>query len=470
MTSTPKLGFLALFGQGFGALAPPYNCILIGAVVAGFAAGATPAVFLLAGTGITFYALMIIYLARHVRSSGGLYNAVQQGLGQRGALWYAAALLANGFFSIPATVISASNLMQLMLASAFPRIPWLSNNWLPWAVLLLCGAVVVTCRGAELSGRVIVGILAAGMTAIAGLDFSILYHIGWANIPWGALFIPAIGRGDHALLMGTGIAFITFAGSEGAVFLSEEAKNPRRDIPLSVILSILFSLVFYVLTALAFVAALPGEAIARVWADGGAMVIRTLCSVYIGAWYGYVTLALIALAAIAGVISFINYIARLILALARDGYLPAALGAVNRSQSPHNAIALLAAGCGATFAGGVAMAGFGEDASLLLYSWLYVSVSLFLLAGYLIVCCATWRLASRAGDPFRYRVVVPLVTFMLMLLAAVAQFTPPPPRPFDYAVWTALAILLVAFLSVEGLLKRRVQAGARFVHPAPPPG
>ncbi len=64
----------------------------------------------------------------------------------------------------------------------------------------------------------------------------------------------------------SGVIF-SYLGFRQAVDLAGEAKNPQRDVPRALIISILIGVALYVLLQLVFVAAVPGSLLAKGWAS-----------------------------------------------------------------------------------------------------------------------------------------------------------------------------------------------------------
>ena len=77
---------------------------------------------------------------------------------------------------------------------------------------------------------------------------------------------PTASRASCSRSRPSGIIF-SYLGFEQADQLAGEAKNPKRDIPIAVIGSIVLGLIIYILLQLVFLLALPASAIGE-WCDG----------------------------------------------------------------------------------------------------------------------------------------------------------------------------------------------------------
>ena len=76
--------------------------------------------------------------------------------------------------------------------------------------------------------------------------------------------------GVKGILLAIPLSGIVFAylGFEQADQLAGESKNPKRDIPIAVIGSIILGLIIYILLQLVFLLALPSSSIGAKWCDG----------------------------------------------------------------------------------------------------------------------------------------------------------------------------------------------------------
>ena len=77
-------------------------------------------------------------------------------------------------------------------------------------------------------------------------------------------FNPDKAHGILAAVSTGGIIF-SYLGFEQADQLAGESKNPRRDIPIAIIGSIVLGIIIYTALQIAFLGALPPSAIGRTW-------------------------------------------------------------------------------------------------------------------------------------------------------------------------------------------------------------
>ncbi|MEU3492099.1 APC family permease [Kitasatospora cineracea] len=197
------------------------------------------------------------------------------------------------------------------------------------------------------------------------------------------------GAGWHGVLQAAGFLFFAFAGYARIATLGEEVRDPQRTIPRAIPTALGITLVVYAAVALAVLAVLGPDQLARSAAPladavraagvpGLAPVVR------VGA----------AVAALGSLLALILGVSRTTLAMARDRHLPHVLAAVHpRFGVPHRAelavgavVAVLAAT--ADVRGAIGFSSFG------------------VLAYYAVANAAAWTLTPAEGRPPR---IVPVL-------------------------------------------------------------
>ncbi|MCG5212353.1 amino acid permease [Streptosporangium soli] len=112
--------------------------------------------------------------------------------------------------------------------------------------------------------------------------------------------------------------FFSYIGFDAASTAGEEAKNPRRDLPLAILLSLLIVTVIYVLVALAAVGAMPWQELA----GSEASLAKVLETATNSTWPSII-LSVGAVVAITSVVLTVLYgQTRILFAMSRDGLIP----------------------------------------------------------------------------------------------------------------------------------------------------
>jgi APA family basic amino acid/polyamine antiporter len=147
-------------------------------------------------------------------------------------------------------------------------------------------------------------------------------------------FIPFAPKGFGTVLSATGFVFVSYAGLLKIASVAEEIQNPKRNIPLGMIISLVVVSIFYALMVFVTTGVLDAAELSRSMtpiSDGAFVIMGRLGSIALG------------IAAILAFLSTANAgimtAARSLVPLSRDGLLPGFFGDINRRfQTPHCAL------------------------------------------------------------------------------------------------------------------------------------
>jgi amino acid transporter len=157
------------------------------------------------------------------------------------------------------------------------------------------------------------------------------------NFSAGGGFSPFGAHGIFAALP-LGVVF-ALEGFEQAIQVGGEARNPARDIPRAVIISMIIGTIIYLLLEVAFIGAIQPKNVAKSWADpipgvGGFGPYATLATVAGVGWLATI-LYIDAVVSPAGTgLVYAGTSARLSYALGRNGYVPPGLARIDRRGVP----------------------------------------------------------------------------------------------------------------------------------------
>jgi len=393
-----SLPLITLYGLGTIIGAGIY--VLTGKV-AGAAGLYAPLAFAVAGVVALFTALSFAELASRFPRSAGEALYVHEGFGQP---WLT---LAVGFALAAAGMISAATLANgfvgyLHLFLATPR--WLIVCVLVLALGLLAAWGIVESVWVATVTTVIEVLGLLLIIAVAGGSFATLP----ARLP--ELLPPAQGAAWSGVLLGAFLAFYAFLGFEDMVTVAEEVREPRRNMPLAILLATGGATVLYMLIALVAVLSVAPAELAQSEAPLAVIYARATGA---SPWF----IGLIGLiAAINGALIQIIMGSRILYGMAREGWLPRRLDYVHpRTQTPIATTALMTVGV------------------LLLALWLPLvtlakATSFILLAVFTLVNLALIRIQRRApapADVLRVPRWVPVVALALTLAILVFQVLAP---------------------------------------------
>ena len=289
--------------------------------------------FVLAAIVAGLTAVCYAELAGAVPVAGSSYSYAYATLGELTALCVGACLLLEWGVAAAAVAVGWSEYVNQLLDNLFGvQIPEALSNApeqggvfnLP-AVLLVVMCALLLMRGASESAKTNAVMVAVKIAVL--VMFIVIGATGWdsANLSDFAPF------GVSGITAAAGVIFFSFIGLDGVATAGEEAKNPRRNLPLAIMISLLIVTTLYVLVALIGVAAQPYTE----FEDQEAGLAQILQNVTGSSWPG-TALAAGAIISIFSVTLVSLYgQTRILFAMSRDGMIPELFHKVNpRTLTP----------------------------------------------------------------------------------------------------------------------------------------
>ncbi len=392
-------------------------------------------------------------LAKELPSAGGLYTYAARTLGPYTGFLVAWFFLLFEPLVAPFLFLECGWAMHEVMSS---EAGWsYSGQW--WIWVLAVGAVVflLTYRDIRISTNagVILGLFEIGVFAALAI-WILISKAGDLNLqPFNPNHAPegaftGVGKGMV-------FAILAFIGFEASAPLGEEAKNPRRTIPLAVVGSCLAIGLFYVLLSYAWVF---GEGFNQfvAKAGGSADPWRELAKVFWGGGWVLVFAAIIN-SIIANSNAGFNAATRVYYAMARNGIAPKALGRTHpKFKTPHIAILVNL---------GIALA----LSFILGWKWgplngfiiIATAATIVVILVYMLVMLGSMRYyltVRRDGfNPFLH-LVFPIAGIVLFAFPLYYQYRPLPPYPIRYAPWFALGWVIAGL--ILGLILMRTKPEA----------
>ncbi|MGW6055999.1 amino acid permease [Streptomyces sp. NPDC055189] len=286
-------------------------------------AEAGPAVavsYFLAAVTCIFTAFSFAELGGAIPVSGSSYSFAYASLGERTAFLVGWCLLLEYGVSVSAVAVGWSQYLNELLdsltgwqlpdaLSAGPGEGGVVN--LPAVIVILLAAVLLV-RGIRES--------AGATAAMAVLKIGILLlflAIAFTAFKAGNL-TPFAGAGVSGITAGASLAFFSFIGFDAITTAGEEVKNPRRNIPIAILVCIGVVTLLYVAVALGAIGALGADAVADKPAALSLVVDKVTDSAVGGG-----IIAFGAVVAIASVVLAVMYgQTRILMSMSRDGLIP----------------------------------------------------------------------------------------------------------------------------------------------------
>jgi APA family basic amino acid/polyamine antiporter len=323
------------------------------------------------------------------------------------------------------------------------------------AVLIVALVTVVLVIGIQESASfntALVGIKLAAVLFVICVGAFYVKRANWHPFaPFGFTGIQMfghtlLGQSDAGgrpvgMLAGAALAFFAYIGFDSVSTHSEEAKNPQRDVPIGIIVSLVLCTLLYIGVVAVLTGMVPYDQL-----DINAPVSDAFRRVGLR-WAQF----LVALAGIAGITSVLLVTmlsqARILLAIARDGLLPPGFfGAVHeRYRTPWKS----------TLVTGLFV---GSLAAFLPISVLLLLVNMGTLFAFVIVCAAVLimrRTHPDAERPFRVP-LVPLVPILGIASCLLLMFSLPSENWLRLFVWLAIGLVIyVSYGRKHSTLRRR---------------
>jgi amino acid transporter len=208
---------------------------------------AAPLAFAIGTLAMALIALSFVAFTHRVAHAGSAYAYISHTFGNRMGFIAGCALLltylgfATGLNALVGSFISAA-LKGLGID--------IGQGWIAIACASMALAWWLAYRDMRLAGRIMLGLEAVVIVGITGLCIGILMQVHPGMEETAATFRPSANFNGWAGL-GFGMVFtiLSFAGFEGAATLGEETHNPRRNIPIALLATVLGSGMFFVFVA-----------------------------------------------------------------------------------------------------------------------------------------------------------------------------------------------------------------------------
>ncbi|MEH0197493.1 amino acid permease [Caulobacter sp. CCNWLY153] len=276
--------------------------------------------FVIAGITAALTALCYAELGSTIPVSGSSYSYAYATLGEFVAFLVGACLLLE--YAVSASAIAVGwgqylnelfvDLFGWRLPDALAKPPGAGGVFNLPAVVLVGSCMVLLLRGAKESTTINAVLVVAKLLVL--LFFVVIAFTGFNSenlTPFAPMGVAGIGAAASSI-------FFSYIGIDAVSTAGDEVKNPRRNLPLGVVLSLLIVTAVYVLVAIAAVGAQPWTAFAGQEA-GLAVILRNLT----GAGWTSLVLCLGAIISIFSVTLVVMYgQTRILFAMSRDGLLP----------------------------------------------------------------------------------------------------------------------------------------------------
>jgi len=304
-----KLGLKAIVAMGVGGMVGGGIFSVLGLAM-GVSGHAAPLVFAIGGVIALLTGMSYAKLGLTFRSAGGSFTYLEHAFTHRNIAGVAGWLLIGGYVGTLAlysyTFGAYGSAMLGGEAGAHP----LMHHLLSSMVLLVF--LGVNLYGVSAAGNsevliVIVKVAILLLFAVTGLFYVRADHI-----------LPVLNKGGASVIMAAGLIFVAYEGFELIPNAVADMKNPEKDLPRGILLSIVIALVLYVLVGTVAVGNLTADQVRA----HGEYALAVAAQPFLGHG-GFVLIGLAALLSTASAINATLFgTSRLSMVMAREHALP----------------------------------------------------------------------------------------------------------------------------------------------------
>lgn len=441
------IGLPAVTAQSAALIGPAAGAVASLAFIVSYSGGATPLAFLIGLVVCVAIALVIGEYAKRLPSAGSFYTYLTRTFGPKTGFVTGVLLFGAYLLLFPFQLDFFGNFVSSLLQTTSVHIPW----WV-FASALMVLSTTLGVLGVKPSLRTGLIGLAFEMTVLTIFALIIILK-GGAHGNTIQAFNPSLSlKGTSGLLTAVVYTIFAFVGFESATTLGDEARTPRRTIPRAVLLTTFVVGLFYVVVSYAVTIGYGVSKHSSAALAAAPTPFNTLADHYgNGLLSVFVNLSVISSFTALNIVTVIA-VSRIFWKMGRDHLLPAALGRVNRWQSPH--VACLVAGGLALAASLIFGAAYG---ALTFASWISYFATLFFIAAYVLISVGLvrfmWR-DYRSEFSWLKHAVLPVISIIAMAWVLYGNIHPYPPAPLRWFIYATLGVILLS-IGVAHLLERR---------------
>src|SRR5579863_774124 len=435
-----RLTTIHAVGQSL-AIGPMFSAGLLTGLIASVAGFSTPLSVLLGTIGAICLGYVISLFARRYSGAGAMYeylvHGAHPGVGVFGAGIYGIGIL---FLGGGGVFIANRFLAQAFLADIHINISW----WILGLVVLGI-ATGLNYVGVRVAVEGVLALAAISMIPFLILAFTIIAKGGdggntlsvftTSHSSWNSVF--------HGILF----AVTLFIGFEAAASLGEEAREPKKAIPVALIGSVALAGLFYLLVTYAAAIGFGVKGAAATW-PASPSPMGQLAQQYVGHWLSVLIDLVVMLDSISVALAFTVAGSRVFFALGRDGLLPKFTTRVSRHNTPlGGTLIILVAGVIAVVLGGVTTLGNSAVPDNIEAFQISAGVGSFLIEAVyaMLAVAALWIIWKNwTGGARLWRLIVAIVGVATPVLAYYGSLNPFPPYPGDLSLIIAGVCAVIA--------------------------
>lgn len=328
------LSFPETLSQSVANISPTLTPVVIVPVVFATAGNGTWLAYLFATISLVLVGMNINQFAKRSASPGSLYSFITRGLGLNAGFLAGWCLILAYLFTGMAVLAGSVNYGVILLGMlgisphgmVLPLILYAIGCFVGW---------LIAYRDIQLSTRLMLVLEGISMVVILLLGGIIMYQKG---VCFDTPQLQVSQMSLSGIKAGLVLAIFSYVGYESATTLGEEAKNPLKAIPRSVILSAVISGIFFMITS--YVAVLGFRGL-KTTLDQSTAPFNDLATNAGVTFFGVIISLTAVISLFACMLASLNAGARILFSMGRHGIFHPHIGkAHSDNETPHHAATL----------------------------------------------------------------------------------------------------------------------------------
>ncbi|HEX5406994.1 MAG TPA: APC family permease [Pseudonocardiaceae bacterium] len=439
-------------------LAPGMAMLLNVPGVALIAGGSTPLAFLLGGIACLALAFVVVGFTRRMASAGYAYTYASRSLGKPAGFmagWlYAFGLICFVPMTMAGVAYLATDLMHL-------SIKW----WFPLFLVGMALLVVLSIVRIKVTTRL--QLIVGGITVLVILIVNIVTTAkggAHGNTLAPFTFGHTVKGGFSGVFYGIILGITSYIGFETAADFGEETAKPRKAIPIAIIASVGFAIVFYLWTTYSMSIGFGVNNGTAFGSDGFAL--KTIAANFVGGPLPTLVELGALLSAFFVCVGCATAGTRTLYAMGREGVLSSWLGKTHHKyQTPANAtitVAVLSTALAALVGFWLGTDDLGGQPTTVYYFFATLG-TLAVIVVYIGLCVggAVYFKRTHANYNVFSHLIVPAAGVILFAAALYGSIYPTPPKPLNATPYITLIWIVVGLIAVFTLKARKPEAVER---------
>lgn len=432
-----QIGLWGVLIPGLAQVAPAFNLFFTTGVMASLAGASVPLIFLIAMVGVLATASSLAQFAGVYPSSGSFLTYIAKSIGARTATGV-------GVITIVGYIIAFGGIYIFVGSYIVQNVLGNPHFWGATQIVTIAYGILVTIPvvvGLKFGVRVSYALYIFEAVLLVVLSIAFLAHGGPQGVSTTPFRWPG---GSKSTLLAFSLAILAFGGFEAAAPLAEETRDPKKNVPLAVMSTVVVSGIIYVVGSWALVTAFGTSHISALASDPNPF--HTAAAKYISVLAPLVTWIFLT-SVTSSYVAANTQTARVIFGGARSGLWSRGLSKISpRYRTPANAVIAFVAPSVLIGVISTAFTNPGTASGFLgTYGILGVIIMYIMANVALVVHWVRYDKSQRAKKWFT-QLVVPILGVAILAIPVYGDLQPGQAAPYKYLPYLTVALILVGVI------------------------